>query len=61
MLINVKMTTIVVILTYMSMVKFMLSWVEHKKFYNLGTGPQGYKAFFMVFSIKHEFQRLIKI
>ena len=38
MLINVKMPTIVGILKFMSMINFVLSWVEHKKkFYNLGT------------------------
>ena len=31
MLINVKMPTIVGILTFKSMINFMLSWVEHKK------------------------------
>ena len=36
MLINVEMPTIDVILTFMSMINFMLSWVEHEKFYNLG-------------------------
>ena len=36
MLINVKMLTIVCILTFMSMINFILSWVKHKKFYNLG-------------------------
>ena len=36
-LINVKMPTIVGILTYMSRKNFMLNLVEHeKKFYNLG-------------------------
>ena len=36
MLINVKMPTILGILTSMSRINFMLSWVEHeKKFYNL--------------------------
>ena len=36
-LINVKMPTIVGILTFMSRKKFMLSRVEHeKRFYNLG-------------------------
>ena len=35
-LINVKMPTIVGILTFMSRKNFILSWVEHeKKFYNL--------------------------
>ena len=29
--INVKMPTIVGILTFMSRIKFMLSWVEHEK------------------------------
>ena len=37
-LINVKMSTIVGILTFMSLINFMLSWVEYeKKFYNLGS------------------------
>ena len=37
MLINVKMPTIVGILTFKSKINFALSWVEHeKKFYNLG-------------------------
>ena len=37
MLINFKMPTIVGILTFMGMINFMLSWVEHKKsFYYLG-------------------------
>ena len=36
MLINVKMSTIVDILTSMSGINFVLSWVEHgKQFYNL--------------------------
>ena len=37
MLINVKMPTIVGILTFMSRINFVLSRVEHEKFYNLGT------------------------
>ena len=37
MLTNVKMPTIVGILTFMSRINFVLSWVEHEnKFYNLG-------------------------
>ena len=37
MLLNVKMPTIVGILTFMSKIYFVLSWVEHeKKLYNLG-------------------------
>ena len=36
MLINVKMPTIVGILTFMSRINFVLSRVEHEKFYNLG-------------------------
>ena len=32
MLINVNMPTIVGILTFMSRINFMLSWVEHEKF-----------------------------
>ena len=40
MLINVKMSTIVGILTFMSRINFMLIWVEHgKKFYNLRASP----------------------
>ena len=35
MLINVKKPTIVDILTFMSRINFVLSWVEHKTFYNL--------------------------
>ena len=37
MLINVKMTTIVVILTFMSMIIFMLNLVEHEKLYSFET------------------------
>ena len=36
MLINVNMPTIIDILTFMSRINFMLSRVEHKKFYILG-------------------------
>ena len=37
LLINVKMPTIVAIVTFMSRKIFMLNWAEHeKKFYNLG-------------------------
>ena len=36
MLITVKMPTIVGILTFMSMINSMLSWIEHKKFYYPG-------------------------
>ena len=40
MLINVKMSTIVAILTLMSWISFMLSWVEYeKKLYNSGSSP----------------------
>ena len=35
MLINVKMPTTVGILTFMTRINFVLSWVEHEKFYNL--------------------------
>ena len=35
MLINVKMPTIVDILTFMSMINSVLGRVEHEKFYNL--------------------------
>ena len=38
MLINVKMPTIVGILTFMSMINFMLSWVEHEKSF-ITSGP----------------------
>ena len=37
MLINVKMPTIVGILKFISMINFMLRWVKHEKFYNIGT------------------------
>ena len=37
MLINVKMPTIVGILTFMSRINFVLSWVEYDFFYNHGT------------------------
>ena len=36
MLMNVKMQTIIGILTFMTMINFMLNCVEHEKFYNLG-------------------------
>ena len=39
MLINVKMQTIVGILTFMSRINFVLSRVEHEKVYNLGARP----------------------
>ena len=39
MLINVKMPTIVGILTFMSMINFMLSWVEHEKSF-IALGPE---------------------
>ena len=35
MLRNVKMPMTFGILTFMSMINFMLSWVDHEKFYNL--------------------------
>ena len=35
LLINVKMPTIVGILTFMSRINFMLTCVDHEKFYNL--------------------------
>ena len=38
MLINIKMPTIVGILTFMSMINFMLRLVEQDFFYNLGPG-----------------------
>ena len=40
MLINVKMPTVVCILTFMSMIHFMLSWVEHEKSFST-SGPGG--------------------
>ena len=36
MLINVKMSLIVGILTFISMIHLLPSWVEHEKFYNIG-------------------------
>ena len=44
--INVKMTTIVGILTFMSILGFMLSLVEHEKFYNLGVRSFNIVLFF---------------
>ena len=42
MLINVKMSTIVGILTFMSRINFVLRWVEHgKSFITSGPGPLG--------------------
>ena len=42
MLVNVKMPTIVGILTFMSRINFVLSWVEHgKSFIALGPGLLG--------------------
>ena len=38
MLINVKMPTIVGILTFISIINFMLSWVEHEKSF-ITSGP----------------------
>ena len=38
MLINVKMSTIVGILTFMSRTNFVLSWVEHEKSF-ITSGP----------------------
>ena len=38
MLINVKMPTIVGILTFMSRINFVLSWVEHEFFF-ITSGP----------------------
>ena len=38
MLINVKMPTIVGILTFMSRINFVLSWVEHEKSF-ITSGP----------------------
>ena len=35
MLINIKMPTIVGILTFMSRMNFVLSWVEHEKNFNI--------------------------
>ena len=47
MLINVKMPTIVGILTFinMSSLNFELSWVEHEKFYNLKSRADNRQAF----------------
>ena len=42
MLINVKMPTIVGILTFMSMLNFVLSWDEHEK--SLITSRAGHKS-----------------
>ena len=40
MLINVKMPTLVGILTFMNWISFMLSWIEYEKtFYSLGPSP----------------------
>ena len=55
MLINVKMPTIVGILTFMSRhdkFRGQLSWVCF--FYNLGAWPRGYTKFFMLISHEHE-------
>ena len=41
MLINVKMPTIVGILTFMIMINFMLSWVEHVKSFITSEPDQG--------------------
>ena len=38
MLINVKMPTIVGILTFMSMINFVFSWVDEKSFITSGPG-----------------------
>ena len=39
MLINVKMPTIVGILTFMSRINFVLSWLEHEKSF-ITSGPE---------------------
>ena len=55
MLINVKMPTIVGILTFMSRINFTLSRVEHeKRFYNLGASPLDHKTCFMLNSKEDE-------
>ena len=55
MLVNVKMPTIVDILTFMSRINFELSWVEHEKSF-IASGPDQtahrYKKG-MLFGIKH--------
>ena len=33
------------ILIFMSRINFVLGWVEHKKFHNLGAWSRGYKIF----------------
>ena len=49
MLINVKMPTIVDILTFMSTIDFLLSWFEHEKeFYNLKARPPDKFQFFFL-------------
>ena len=59
MLINVKMPTIIVILTFMNMTNFMVSRVEHESsFITLGPDiitrlAQGYITFFMFNSLGH--------
>ena len=39
LLLNVKMPTIIGILTFMNRIKFVLSCAEHETFYNLGAWP----------------------
>ena len=51
MLINVKMPTIVGILTFMSRINFVLSWVEHgKSFITSGPGLSDVKRLVLAFS-----------
>ena len=49
---NVKMSTIVGILTFMSRVNFVLSWVEHEKSF-ITSGP-GLEIIELFISAKHE-------
>ena len=48
MLINAKMPTIIGIQTLMSMIDFVLSWVEHEKSF-ITTGPGITEYFFLLF------------
>ena len=54
MLLNVKMPTTVGILTFMSRINFMLSIVEHEKFYNLGA------VFYKIIRISKHISAIIK-
>ena len=51
MLINVKMPTIVGILTFMSRINFVLSRVEHQNFF-ITSGPDFYVVHLMMETIK---------